>query len=207
MALDTCIDDVRSTIDPDVLEFIDSVPDYLHLKCPVCLGLLLPDAPRLFTCCGNHFCQTCVFEIYSRSPKQTLTPCPICSESIFQYVPDKNHQRALKSLKVLCTKKQSGCEWVGELGSLIVHLSREGDCKHVVFDCVNKCGAQLCRSEIYKHEVQCLKKSTYVRIVTRSMPIVMISGAQFLAASPVVSPVTVSPVQVVALVQLSTFIS
>ena len=143
-----------TTIDPDVLEFLDHPPpDYLHLKCPICLSLLLPDAPRLVTCCGNHFCYKCITELYIISTPTRLSPsCPICKESHFEHVPDKNHQRVLKGLKVWCLKKPAGCAWKGELGDLIKHLSRDGDCKHATFHCINRCGAELSRSEILNHE-------------------------------------------------------
>ena len=143
-------------IDPDSLQFVTPIQDYFHIKCPICLSLLLPDAPRLVTCCGNHFCQRCLDNLptvgYGRQ-------CPLCKETGFTSVPDKNHLRALKASSVLCVKNQFGCSWKGELGDLMSHLSREGDCEYVMLSCIHKCGSSHLRSELQSHEdTSCLKR-------------------------------------------------
>ena len=144
----------QSSIDPESLEFDCPLPDYFNLACPICLGLLLPDEPRLVTCCGKHFCRSCI-ESVSPNDEEGIKRCPLCKADKFQSVPDKNHLRALKALKVLCTQSKSGCTWKGELGDLMRHLSREGDCEYVMFDCI-KCGVKRLRSEMLKHEqLQC----------------------------------------------------
>ena len=57
-------------IDVEMLIFLTTPPDYLHLKCPICLELLLDD-PYLVSCCGQHFCGRCI-------TKPSLLCCPLC---------------------------------------------------------------------------------------------------------------------------------
>ena len=44
---------------PDSLDFLSPPSDFLQLKCPICLELLL-ESPIFFTCCGNHVCGSCI---------------------------------------------------------------------------------------------------------------------------------------------------
>ena len=143
-----------STVDPDRLDFVNPLPDYFHLSCPVCLELLLPSVPMLAACCGSHFCESCVEKL--RFPPrddededddfdEEDLPCPFCKSEYLETIPDKNHLRALKSLKVLCTKNRSGCSWKGELGSLMQHLSSETDCtkNSQQKDSINACSSAI----------------------------------------------------------------
>ena len=40
-------------------------------------------------------------------------------------IPDKRLQRTLNGMKVYCSHKELGCEWVGDLGKLAQHLNDE----------------------------------------------------------------------------------
>ena len=106
------------SVDTDVLKFIDSPPEYMHLKCPVCFNLLLDPPPELVDCCGNHFCSACIESLKG-------CPCPLCKKN-FRHMQDRNHSRAIKALKVYCTNQPS-CTWEGDLETLnLSSLKRRG---------------------------------------------------------------------------------
>ena len=52
-------------------EVVSDPPD--ELNCSICLSVLRD--PSLTSCCGNHFCQSCISRIKSEG-----MPCPLCQE-------------------------------------------------------------------------------------------------------------------------------
>ena len=176
-----------SMIDPNSLDFVTPIPDYFHLKCPICLSLLLPDAPMLVTCCGSHFCQSCVDKLpvcRDESDEEDEDEeeggdrivCPFCKDKKFKSVPDKNHQRALRNLNILCINNKFGCMWRGELGNLAKHLSKEGDCKYVT--CPNNCGEQVLRTKLLLHESLKCPKLPVASMESQQMKILAAMAAQ-----------------------------
>ena len=143
-------------IDVDELEFVSPCPDYLHLKCPICMDVLTKD-PHLVTCCGNHFCGDCVKALGS------FKPCPLCKATSFNRVTDKGHYRILNSLQVCCLHKAGGCKWEGPLGKVTAHVSREdGDCGYVSISCRYQCGQEILRSSLEHHEgAECPKRPSH----------------------------------------------
>ena len=133
--------------DPDRFEFVQSPPDYLHIKCPVCFEILLPE-PHLVSCCGNHFCKKCISALGKNEP------CPLCkaAQNTYHRVPDRGLERALNSLKVYCPNKPKSCEWAGEFSSLQNHLS--SSCLYVHVPCKYKCGSSVVRVNLTIHESQ-----------------------------------------------------
>ena len=54
--------------------------------------------------------------------------CPLCRENIGdRYFQDTRSDQEIKSLKVICSYKNAGCEWNGELRNIEEHLK---DCLH-----------------------------------------------------------------------------
>ena len=94
-------------------EVVSNSPD--ELNCSICL-LVLRD-PSLTSCCGKHFCQSCISRI-----KNEGKPCPLCQEQDYQLMLDKSIIRRVKELKIKCPNSGRGCEWVGELGNIGKHL-------------------------------------------------------------------------------------
>ena len=82
-------------------------------ECPICKQTLLD--PFLLGCCGNHYCEACVKRLKSR-------PCALCNEQHFTALLDKGRQRQVLQALVHCPNNASGCEWRGELRSLLPHL-------------------------------------------------------------------------------------
>ena len=131
-------------------EFIER-PKELPFECPICLLVLRE--PYNTTCCDNSFCYECIKQIKeSRSPV-----CPLCKQK-FEINPRKSVQRALYQLKVYCTHKKDGCDWVGPLEQLDKHLNYEavGDdlmkngCGFQLLKC-HKCNESVPRKEYPTH--------------------------------------------------------
>ena len=84
--------------------------------CPVTFELLLH--PDQTTCCGHHISREAVVRI-----QKDKKPCPMCKANL-TIVPDKFFRRKVHELKVRCSHKEGGCEWVGDLGSYDDHVNK-----------------------------------------------------------------------------------
>ena len=121
-------------------DFVDPVLD--SLSCAVCL---LPfHDPHLVSCCGRKYCAPCIGRV-----KAAGQPCPVCKQD-FSSMLDRDYQRKVLNLKVVCSKKNDGCQWVGELRHLD-HHDRE-ECVWAVVECSYQCGAHLPRRLMAEHE-------------------------------------------------------
>ena len=98
-------------------EFVESPPTAFQTECPIC-SLILRE-PYQFRCCGTSFCCTC-----SERLQAEHKPCPTCRKENFEMFPNKGLKRSLNQLHVLCTHREDGCEWTGELGELQYHLNK-----------------------------------------------------------------------------------
>ena len=121
-------------------EFVDSVPD--SLICPICL-LPFRD-PHLVSCCGAKFCESCIGGV-----KDGGKPCPMCKQEFISLL-DRSYQRKVLDLKVSCSNKNDGCQWVGELRHLVPHEREK--CGWAMVDCSNQCGTHLPRRLMDEHE-------------------------------------------------------
>ena len=131
-------------------DFIEDPPE--ELNCSVCL-LVLRD-PHLTSCCGNHFCQSCIEKI-----KEGTSPCPLCKESSFSTFLNKSFQRKVNELKVQCPLSDDGCTWIGTLGGAGNHLDpSSGDCEYVDVECT-VCGEEIQRKNLVNHmSNECAKR-------------------------------------------------
>ncbi len=73
--------------------------------------------PYLVDCCGVSFCQSCIEPIQHRNKS-----CSLCNVVFTTCMPDKKLQHSLNGMKVYCSHKEFGCEWIGELGKLSQYL-------------------------------------------------------------------------------------
>ena len=123
-------------------EFIYPIPESLF--CPVCL-LPFRD-PHLLDCCGAKYCAGCIGRV-----KASIQPaCPICKQSGFNTMLDKNDQRRVLGLKVFCSMKKEGCKWVGELRHLSNH--EKDECGWALVKCRYGCGGRIPRRRRAEHE-------------------------------------------------------
>ena len=120
-------------------EFVNSIPD--TLSCPICL-LPFRD-PHLVSCCGAKFCEQCIGQV-----KDAGKPCPMCKQEFVSLL-DRSYQRKVLELKVHCSKKKDGCQWVGELRHLVPHEREE--CGWAMVECRNQCGTHLPRRLMDEH--------------------------------------------------------
>ena len=97
--------------------FTKEPPEHLQIECSICLAIL--NEPQLIDChCGSSFCQSCIMPIQIEGK-----PCPLCKGPFAISMPDRRLQRTLNNLPILCSFKEAGCEWVGELSKLNEHLN------------------------------------------------------------------------------------
>jgi len=157
----------------DQITFVES-PSH-DFKCPICLGVL--KEPFLTTCCGNHFCESCIASV-----KKNSTKCPLCKATPLNGIVNKHFKRTLNQLRVYCLYKEMGCEWIGEYGKLEKHLdfdNEKGECQFVAVRCPlsKKCECTILRKFLTTHCRKACKyrpysckycgfQSTYVEITT-----------------------------------------
>ena len=117
--------------------------------CPVTYEIL-KDPQQTNSCCGNHISRAAA-DLLKREGK----PCPMCKIAPLQTTDDLFFKRQVLALKVRCSNKALGCDWVGELGKVEQHLkagSLEGECQYVVVVCPNECGeAAIERGFLQRH--------------------------------------------------------
>ena len=143
--------------------FVDAPPK--SLECSICLLTLRE--PHVTTCCGNHFCYSCINRV-SNNEK----PCPLCNVLGFKTFLHKGMEREVNALTIYCPNKPQGCDWQGELGQVEQHLnpedeSRKNGCAFVVLDCKYKCGGRFQLNVITRHETEeCPKRSLEIQVVS-----------------------------------------
>lgn len=125
-------------------EFIEEPTE--DMKCSVCLSVLRD--PHLTSCCGNHFCQSCITRI-----KGDGNPCPLCQERDFTTMLNKSVSRKIKDLTICCPNKSQGCEWTGVLRNIESHLDQENGCEYVVVECT-QCNESFTRIALVNHHHQ-----------------------------------------------------
>ncbi|XP_065901622.1 TNF receptor-associated factor 4-like [Dysidea avara] len=124
--------------------FID-VPHERYM-CKICLHPC-HDA-YLSGCCGHNFCKSCLDE-FKRIARSQI--CPFCRNDECTTVPNKQADREIRSLQVMCTNKERGCEWQGELNDINSHLRNNDGCQFEDVKCSNECGKMLQRQYLTSH--------------------------------------------------------
>ena len=130
-------------------DFIEKPSEDFH--CPVTLEILTE--PHQTLCCGNHLSQEAADRL-----KREGKACPMCKEPNLNTVPDKFFRRQVNQLKVRCSKKALGCNWVGELGNLEKHLSEgsiNGECQYTAVACPLLCDDHIQRRWLDYHIEDC----------------------------------------------------
>lgn len=149
------------SLTPEDVDFVEKPPKQLQIECPICFGLL--DTPTILSCCGWHFCETCIRPIIEEGK-----PCPMCKGK-FSSLVNKSLMRDINQLEVRCPNKGSGgvdkgCPWIGELGKVEAHLNpfeRFGECLFASVGCIYGCGHHDARSKLPDHETTLCPKRPY----------------------------------------------
>ena len=134
--------------------FVDPPPK--SLECSICLFIV--HNPHVTSCCGNHFCRSCINPI-QRDNKR----CPLCNDPRFTTFLHKGVAREVNALTVYCPNKPQGCDWQGGIGQVDKHLntedqSREKGCGFVMVECKYKCGGRFQKRLVKKHETETCRK-------------------------------------------------
>ncbi|XP_065901677.1 TNF receptor-associated factor 4-like [Dysidea avara] len=134
--------------------YVDSPPERL-----VCVLCYLPCRdPFLSVCCGHNFCRSCMDGCKEVASAVSVMPstCPVCRHEEFVTFPNKQADREIKSLHVMCTNEERGCEWQDELNDINNHLGNSDGCQFEDVKCSNECGKMLQRQYLTSHvETEC----------------------------------------------------
>ena len=125
--------------------------------CPVCLQFL--SDPRTTECCNKDFCRSCIVKIRKGGGQ-----CPLCRDAKFKTKRNNDLDHELHRLQVYCANRSKGCQWIGDLGEVKVHLNlnpiaryQSNGCQFVELKCAF-CSAQYTRREIPEHLTKCPKR-------------------------------------------------
>lgn len=125
--------------------FVASLSDGSDLVCKICH--LPSQNPHLSSCCGHTFCKSCVDGL--KGTEEFKSACPICRDSEFPVVLNKQMDRAVRSLRVYCTNEKEGCKWEGEINDIIEHLN---GCQYEGVECENSgCKSTVQRQHLKSH--------------------------------------------------------
>ena len=135
-------------------DFVETPPgEYL---CPVTFEVL-KDPRQTNSCCGNHLSRAAAEQLEAEGK-----PCPLCNKKQLKTTEDLFFKRKVLQLKIRCSNKPQGCQWVGELGDLDHHLklgSVDGKCQFVEVECPLKCDKRIKRCELQEHKLnECQKR-------------------------------------------------
>ena len=134
-------------------KFVDTPPD--DVICQICQ---YPSRePYLSVCCGHVFCKSCFERCVEGSIRSSVNPevkpvCPVCRSTDFQGFPNKQADRNVRNLHVLCASYQKGCQWQGEINAIDQHLNN--DCQFHEMLCPGNCGKLVLRSNLSNHREQ-----------------------------------------------------
>ena len=126
-------------------DFLNTPSDFF--RCEQCK--LPSKEPQQSLCCGIIYCKSCIVDA-------AIEKCPKCRKEPFEVMPDKNLANNIAVLQVICRNKDIGCEWQGELKTIIDHLGNSDGCRFEVAQCSNGCGEMFQRRFLASHaENQC----------------------------------------------------
>jgi len=128
--------------------FLASLSDGSDLVCKICC---LPSRnPHLSSCCGHTFCKFCINNL-----KETTTlsnGCPVCRDSQFPVVQNKQIDRAVRSLHVYCINEKEGCKWQGEINDIATHHLNH--CEYARVMCENNGCKSIVQRQLLENHMQ-----------------------------------------------------
>ena len=107
-------------------KFVDTPLDMF--LCKICH--LPSKEPHLSICCGHTFCGSCLDGIKKVKPVfRGIMECPMCRSNGFRTFLNKQNERAIRSLCILCTDKHKGFDCQGEVNDITGHLRSSDGCR------------------------------------------------------------------------------
>ena len=134
-------------------EFIDTVLDIFYCKkCNLVARRL-----TYTCCCGESYCHACIADI-----QQQDKPCTGCGHQNFSTMKPLKHQQQMDCLKLKCSMRGRGCDWLGTLGQLDAHLDPDQDnCQHVDIKCPLNCLQTIPKNKLEQHvSMECVKRDS-----------------------------------------------
>ena len=126
-------------------QFVSSPPEIV--KCVICH---LPSKdPYLSECCGHIFCATCLQQC--KTTPNAAHVCPMCKDSSFKTVSNKQIAREVRSLLVYCNNREKGCTWKGEINDINKHLENSNGCQYEAVKCTYRCKMTMQRQYLVDH--------------------------------------------------------
>ena len=136
-------------------DFVETPPE--EYFCPITFELL-KDPRQTNSCCGNHLSRAGTKHLEAEGK-----PCPLCKKKTLKTTEDLFFKRKVLQLKIRCSNKPQGCQWVGELGDLDHHLklgSVDGECQFVDVECPLNCNKCIKRRDLVNHQSnECPKRA------------------------------------------------
>ena len=134
-------------------QFVENPPEIVK-----CVIFHLPSrSPYLSECCGHILCRSCLRQC--RTTPHASHACPMCKDSRFKTVLNKQIDREVRSLQVYCTNKEKGCTWQGEINEISGHLEKSNGCQYEDVKCSLKCNRTMQRQHLAGHmKNRCLRR-------------------------------------------------
>ena len=107
---------------------------------------------QISLCCRNNFCNGHVTTTTESDSHLHHKKCPICHGEKFDYFPDNQANEKIQSLLVYCPNKDTGCDWMGQLNQVEIHVNK---CPFQEIQCTSNCGKILQRKLLDEHLVEC----------------------------------------------------
>jgi len=109
--------------------------------------------PYLSECCGHTFCKLCID--HAKEVALFLPYlCPVCRSEEFKIIRNKQNERVIKSLYVYCTNRAKGCEWQGEVNSIIDHLESNNGCPYEEVVCPTNCDTKFLQRKLLNDHLE-----------------------------------------------------
>ena len=143
-------------------EFLDMNPD--KYKCMICHKV--QREATIISCCCKHYCNSCIEEWFRKQGRYKR--CPHCRSGSFNHFVNKERVQDINELRLYCSNREAGCEWVGKLEELESHVDSE--CDYTRVDCPNECHEIMQRVNLESHKQNdCLLRLNIVDLKTPTM--------------------------------------
>ena len=104
----------------------------------------------------------CLFKSSTDAAHNVIKDCLVLLGYIASYLPvvqNKLSDQKINCLCILCTNKEKGCEWQGELNNINNHLGNSDGCQFDKVKCSNECGNMIGQQYLTSHvETECPRR-------------------------------------------------
>ena len=90
----------------------------INVVCPLIKCVMLE--PYKADCCGGLYSAKAATKL-----EKTRGACTLCRKPGFTSHPDKHARDKIQKLRVYCPHRRRGCDWEGEISSIVHHVQSE----------------------------------------------------------------------------------